>query len=351
MFGGNFGFTEPEAEEYEYIYRGGDTEYKPLFSDEFDDKLEDYLINGDPEIRDFIFKDYEPPEPLPTPPPYEMPEPLPTPPPYDPPTPLPTPPPYDPTPGPGPSPTPEPSPEPPPVSPTPEPTPYPTPEPTPYPTPEPTPNPTPAPTPAPTPSISSRIESYRDSSSVGNDEYFGPSEIHRMVNDGIISWDEAESYFTENSNQLNNQHRQGGRGRTGGRIPNGQHYLNEDGTGMNLHDVLSRGVNSKAQTFDTELFSQDRQDVVDSYNTFSGVGADQGEKDIVKAMNYTYGTDYKDVGDFSDKQYYNWHTIHHADEYKDKDYYKKPEQRMAGDVWTASSDSEDKDDDKTNFNF
>ena len=324
MFGDpDAGFAPPEA-----------PEYVSLFSGDFDKWLENYLIYGDPDLKEHRDKPYEPPEPLPTPPPYEMPEPLPTPPPYDPRPPLPTPPPY-----PGPNPTDPPSPtptDPPAPTPTDPPAPTPTDPPAPTPTDPPAPPPTDPPAPSPEPTkdpIEQRIAAYKDWGSKGDHRYFGPGEIHQAVKDGAITWSEAEEYFTKNQNLLNQQHRQGGRGRTGGRNPNGKHYLNEDGTGMNVYDVLSRGVNSKAETFDTDRFVKDRQDVVDSYGTYSGKGADKGEQDIVKAMNYTYGTNYKDVGDFSDKQYYNWHTIHHKDEYKDKDYYKKPEQRMAGDVW------------------
>ena len=126
MFGDpNAGFAPPEAPEYESI-----------FDADFDAYINDYIKYGDAEIRDHIFTDYEPPTPLPTPPPYEMPEPLPTPPPYEPPTPQPTPPPYEPpdfewNPSPSPQPTPNPTPEPtqpPVVDPAPNPTPSPEPE-------------------------------------------------------------------------------------------------------------------------------------------------------------------------------------------------------------------------------
>ena len=131
MFGDpNAGFAPPEAPEYESI-----------FDDEFDEYINDYIKYGDAELRDYLFTEYTPPTPLPTPPPYEMPEPLPTPPPYEPPEPKPTPPPYDgpppfvwdPAPSPQPTPAPTPAPTPPPTTPTPTPepsTPTPTPEPT-----------------------------------------------------------------------------------------------------------------------------------------------------------------------------------------------------------------------------
>ena len=341
MFGDpNAGFEPSKAPEYD-----------PLFSTDWDKWLEDYLINGDPDLKKHREDPYKPPEPLPTPPPYEMPEPLPTPPPYDPLPPLPTPPPYDPTPGPGPTPTPTDPPAPTPTDPpAPTPTDPPAPTPTDPPVTLPTPVPTPSPTEPPKDPIEQRIASYRNSSSAGDSRYFGPAEIHQAVKDGAITWSEAEEYFTQNQDLLNKQHREGGRGRTGGRIPNGKHHLNEDGTGMNIYDVLSRGVNSKAETFDTDQFVKDRQDVVDSYGRYSGTGADQDEQAILKKMNYTYGTNYKDVGDFSDKQYYNWHTINHKDEYGDKNYYKKPEQRMAGDVWSFSHGSGDEDDNKKDEN-
>ena len=152
MFGDpGLGFEPPKAPEYE-----------PIFGPDFDAYIDDYLLNGDPDLKEHRETEYTPPEPLPTPPPYEgPPEPLPTPPPYEMPEPLPTPPPYEGPPEPLPTPPPyempEPLPTPPPYEGPPEPLPTPPPydgppEPLPTPPPYDGPTPTPEPTPEPTPS-------------------------------------------------------------------------------------------------------------------------------------------------------------------------------------------------------
>ena len=88
--------------------------------------------------------------------------------------------------------------------------------------------------------------------------------------------------------------------------------------------------------FDSEKYYGKRTDVSSVYDTQSakGLAGDGTEIARVNAMNDFYGTDYKDVGDFSKDQFGYWHTQHHADSYKSVgqggDYY----QRMAGDAVT-----------------
>jgi len=167
-------------------------------------------------------------------------------------------------------------------------------------------------------SIADRIEDYRGSSSIGDNRYFGPSEINGMVNDGVISWSEAEQYFGENQNQLNNQHRTGGKGR--------------GADGMNFSNVLSSGNNSMNDTFNWEAMLADRPDLGHAYQDLSQVGAfganDQsgtyfenwnanlGDEQVrVNEMNKFYGTNHTDIGDFSEAQWGMWHANHHKDAY------------------------------------
>ena len=88
--------------------------------------------------------------------------------------------------------------------------------------------------------------------------------------------------------------------------------------------------------FDSEKYYGKRTDVSAVYDQQSaaGLAGDGTEAARVNAMNTFYGTDYKDVGDFSKDQFGYWHTQHHADAYESKgqggDYY----QRMAGDAVT-----------------
>ena len=170
-------------------------------------------------------------------------------------------------------------------------------------------------------SIEDRIQGYRGSSNIGDDRYFGPGEIHRMVNDGVISWKEAEEYFGGNQNQLNNQHRTGGRGR--------------GSDGMNFSDVLSSGMNSANDTFNWEAMLADRPDLGHAYQDLSQFGSFQADDQLgtyyqnwgnnlgeeqarVNEMNKFYGTNYEDIGDFTEGQWGMWHAHHHKDSYADK---------------------------------
>ena len=59
-------------------------------------------------------------------------------------------------------------------------------------------------------SVADRIEQYRGGGKNPVEEIFGPGEIHQMVKDGVLSWEEVKKYFTENQNQMNKHHRDGG---------------------------------------------------------------------------------------------------------------------------------------------
>lgn len=186
--------------------------------------------------------------------------------------------------------------------------------------------------------IADLIEPYRGGgTSAVTDQYFGPAEIHRMVRDGVITWKQAEEYFTNNQDQMNTQHREGGKGRTGGPLGTVQDdwALNPDGTGMNMYDVLKSGVNSSNETFNWERMLADRPDLGHAYQDLSGFGSfnadDQkgvyyqnwntnlgDEKARVDQMNKFYGTAYEDIGDFTEGQWGMWHAHHHADKYADK---------------------------------
>ena len=176
-------------------------------------------------------------------------------------------------------------------------------------------------------SVADRIEQYRANSPRGNARYFGPDEIHKMVSYGVLSYEEAEKYFTENQDQLNNQHRQGGRGRR-----SAKHARHADGSGMNMYDVLSSGVNSHAEGFDWELMAKERPDMLLAYNDlaqegrfrknqkeggyYNEYGKSVGdEKSRVDQMNLYYGTNYTDIGSFTEEQWGNWHANFHKDAY------------------------------------
>ena len=183
-------------------------------------------------------------------------------------------------------------------------------------------------------SIADRIEQYRNSSATGDARYFGPGEIHNMVNQGVLTWEEAERYFTDDPYKMNTQHREGGKGRTGGPVgkPSGKFALNEDGTGMNMYDVLDRGVNSYQEGFNWEAMIADRPDMALAYEDLAQeglytAGQNEGayfdeygksvgdEKSRVDQMNLFYGTNYDDIGDFSESQFGNWHAHFHKDAY------------------------------------
>jgi hypothetical protein len=185
--------------------------------------------------------------------------------------------------------------------------------------------------------IADLIEGYRDSTNIGSDTYFGPGEIHRMVRDGVITWKQAEEYFTNNQDQMNTQHREGGKGRTGGPLgsPDGNWALNPDGTGMNMYDVLKSGVNSSNETFNWEAMLADRPDLGHAYHDLSGHelfreddqlgqyyenwGVNLGDEEArVRQMNKFYGTNYTDIGDFTEAQWGMWHAHHNADKYAKK---------------------------------
>ena len=153
----------------------------------------------------------------------------------------------------------------------------------------------------------------------GDDMYFGPQEIHNLVNSGKISWKQAEEYFGgAGTQEMNLQHRKGGKGRTAEGFA-----LNADGTGMNMREVLRSGNNSAVSNFDRDRFYQERGDVLNAYKTDEGAA----DKARVDAMNKFYGTNKKDLRDFSDSQFGYWHTQHHKDSYgkggKGGDYYSK----------------------------
>ena len=167
-------------------------------------------------------------------------------------------------------------------------------------------------------SIAARINDYRDSSSAGHNDFFGPREIHQMVKDGVITYAEAEKYFTRNQTALNNQHREGGKGR--------------GADGMNLYDVFASGANSSVGNFDTDRYYGVRTDIQDLYNTNAAAGLSNDEQGRIDAMNKFYGTDYKDVGDFSQDQFGYWHTQANADAYEANG--------KGGDYWMKQDDTD-----------
>ena len=66
---------------------------------------------------------------------------------------------------------------------------------------------------------------------------------------------------------MNNQHREGGKGRTADGFAR-----NADGTGMNMNDVLSKGTNSYQEGFNWEAMAADRPDMVAAYNDLAQEG-------------------------------------------------------------------------------
>ena len=93
------------------------------------------------------------------------------------------------------------------------------------------------------------------------------------------------------------------------------------------------GVNSNLMHvggFDSDRFYDMRTDVGAAYDQGAGEGlyGDGSEAARVAAMNEFYGTNNKDLGDFTREQFGYWHTQHHADTYESigmgGNYYNKP---------------------------
>ena len=68
--------------------------------------------------------------------------------------------------------------------------------------------------------------------------------------------------------------------------------------------------------FDANRFYDERKDVRSAYDQQKGKGQDNSERARVDAMNKMYGTNHKDLGDFTPEQFGYWHTQHHSSEYK-----------------------------------
>ena len=79
--------------------------------------------------------------------------------------------------------------------------------------------------------------------------------------------------------------------------------------------------------FDSDRFYKEREDVKSVYDQQKGEGQDDSEKARVDAMNEMYGTNHKDLGDFTPEQFGYWHTQHHASSYEQSgqggDYYQR----------------------------